>query len=410
MSEFFTPYEGKRPYLFISYSHRNSREVLETITLLHQRRVRLWYDEGIPAGNDWPKNIETHMRGSAMVLFFLSKTALSSPNCLSEIETAVALKKPVLYFTLDDSRPEGRWAELMESCLPLPTPSTAVARADTVTGHKKLRRSFYRRWTEGLPRGLFGFLLSLLLFGTALVGGYGLYAGWFDRIIQEVTAPEPAPRPTRRPTPSPTPSPSPTFTPRPTATPGPTVTPAPTPTIPPVLTLVTFPDDEQEKAIRAALGSSEAQIYLPELAAIRELSIVGNMPRGDVEHTQFTHQGECLVNGSRVTEGKVKDLSLLGRLAYLEKLALVRQPLTDVSDLGGLLMLSELFLSGNGGLTNLTGLTDLPRLVTLHLEHSGVRDLTPLSLLPSLRTVTVSADMLPLVLPEACPFTVLLVP
>ena len=49
MSEFFTPYEGKRPYLFISYSHRNSREVLETITLLHQRRVRLWKERNCPA-------------------------------------------------------------------------------------------------------------------------------------------------------------------------------------------------------------------------------------------------------------------------------------------------------------------------------------------------------------------------
>ena len=54
MSAFFTPYEGKRPYLFISYSHRNSQEVLDTIALLHQRKVRLWYAEGIPAGNDWP--------------------------------------------------------------------------------------------------------------------------------------------------------------------------------------------------------------------------------------------------------------------------------------------------------------------------------------------------------------------
>jgi TIR domain. len=156
MSTFFTPYEGKRPYLFISYSHRNSQEVLETITLLHQRKVRLWYDEGIPAGNDWPKNIETHMRSSAMVLFFLSKTALASNNCLSEIETAVALKKPVLYFTLDDAQPEGRWAELMQSCLPLPTPAEAKARADQVTRHKKLKSSFYRRWWETIPPGCSG--------------------------------------------------------------------------------------------------------------------------------------------------------------------------------------------------------------------------------------------------------------
>ncbi len=407
MSEFFTPYEGKRPYLFISYSHRNSREVLETITLLHQRRVRLWYDEGIPAGNDWPKNIESHMRSSAMVLFFLSKTALSSPNCLSEIETAVELHKPVLYFTLDDSQPEGRWAELMESCLPLPTPQEAKTRADTVMGHSKLKRSFYRRWTEKLPKGFFGFLLSLLLFAAALVGAYGLYAGWFDRIITEVTAPDPTPRPTFTPTPTPTATPTPT----PTPTPKVTDTPGPTPSFPSDVYKVKFPDEQQENAVLAVLKRrSGAEVELQELAAVKELNLAGNMPVADIPHMVFTHQGECRVNGAPVSEGKVKDLSLIGKMAYLEKLALVYQPLTDVSALSGLVMLNELYLSGNRGLTSLARLRDLPRLETLHLEHSGVRDLTPLAELPSLRTVTVSADMLPLTLPETPAFTVSLVP
>ncbi len=401
MSEFFTPYEGKRPYLFISYSHRNSNEVLQTITLLHRRKVRLWYDEGIPAGNDWPKNIETHMRGSAMVLFFLSETALLSPNCLSEIETAVSLKKPVLYFTLDDARPEGKWAELLKSCIPLPTPETAEDRAAAVMGHRKLKRAFYRRWTEKLPRGMFGFLLSLLLFGAALVGGYGLYQGWFDRVIAEVTAPV---------TPSPVPTAAPTPTPTPTPTPGPTATPAPPPVLPSDLSVVTFPDDEQEKAIRAALGNREDTVYLEELAAVTGLTMVGNLPVADMAHTAFTHEGLCLANGVKVPEGKVRSLSLIGRLVFLEKLALVCQPLSDPSPLSGLLMLKELYLSGDGAITSLDGLTDLPRLERLHLEHSGVRDLSPLAALPSLETVFVSADMLPLTWPEAPGFTVVLVP
>ena len=397
MSEFFTPYEGKRPYLFISYSHRNSQEVLETITLLHQRRVRLWYDEGIPAGNDWPKNIETHMRASAMVLFFLSETALSSPNCLSEIETAVALRKPVLYFTLDGSEPQGRWAELLKSCIPLPTPADPKARADTVTGHKKLKRAFYRRWTEKLPRGLFGFLLSLILFGAALAGAYGVYAGWFDVYGGGSAPPSPTPRPTASPTP------------QPTATPKATDDPGPTPSIPPDMIKVTFPDTEQERAVRAVLGSAET-IYLPDLAAVTELRIVGNMPVADIDHTVFTHDGVCLVNGSTVSAGKVKDLSLIGKMAYMERLALVCQSLSDASALSGLVMLNELYLSGNGSLRSLEKLKDLPRLETLHLEHSGVQDLGPLIDLPSLKTVTVSADMLPLTWPEDCTFTVILVP
>ena len=400
MSEFFTPYEGRRPYLFISYSHQNSREVLETITLLHQRKVRLWYDEGIPAGNDWPKNIETHMRCSAMVLFFLSKTALASNNCRSEIETAAALKKPVLYFALDDARPEpgSGWETLLKDCLPLPTPGKARERADTVMGHKKLKRSFYLRWWEKLPRGLFGLLLSILLFGLTLAGAYGVYAGWFDTWIAGA-----APAPTSLPTASPTPSP--------TAAPEATPTPAPTPSFPPGMDDVIFPDDEQEKAVRAILGTDKDKaVKLNELAAVTELSIVGHMFAADIGHTTFTHEGDCLVYGSKVTEGKVKDLSVIGRMAYLEKLALAYQPLSDVKALNGLVMLNELYLSGDRALISLTGLADLPRLEALHLEHSGVRDLSPLADLPSLKTVTVSADMLPLLWPEGSAFTVILVP
>ena len=43
----------------------------------------------------------------------------------------------------------------------------------------------------------------------------------------------------------------------------------------------------------------------------------------------------------------------------------------------------------------LDGLSDLPSLTTIHLEHTGIRDLTPLETLPALKTVTVSRDMLP---------------
>ena len=61
MNRFFRPYEGKRPFLFISYAHASSEQVVETIRILHEGGVRLWYDEGIPAGSDWPANIAQHM-------------------------------------------------------------------------------------------------------------------------------------------------------------------------------------------------------------------------------------------------------------------------------------------------------------------------------------------------------------
>ena len=88
MNRFFKPYEGTRPYLFISYAHKQSEEVVSTIRILHENGWRLWYDEGIPAGSDWPANIASHMQGCAGVLFFESERALESPNCYSEMSTA----------------------------------------------------------------------------------------------------------------------------------------------------------------------------------------------------------------------------------------------------------------------------------------------------------------------------------
>jgi Leucine-rich repeat (LRR) protein len=175
---------------------------------------------------------------------------------------------------------------------------------------------------------------------------------------------------------------------------------------------VTFPDTDQEKAVRFILGTmgSPESVKLNELAAVTELAIVGNLYAPDIEHTVFTHQGECLVNGIRANEGKVSNLSVIGKMAFLERLALVNQPLNSVNRLNGLVMLQELYLSGDRSLTSLTSLTDLPRLERLHIEHSGIRDLSPLGQLRSLKTVTVSADMLPLTLPEKCAFTVVLVP
>ena len=72
MSKLFKPYEGKRPYLFISYPHKQSDAVVDTIRILHEKGYRLWYDEGIPAGSDWPANIAQHMRDCQAVICFIS--------------------------------------------------------------------------------------------------------------------------------------------------------------------------------------------------------------------------------------------------------------------------------------------------------------------------------------------------
>ena len=388
MSRFFKPYEGKRPYLFVSYSHRQSDEVVDAIRLLHERRWRVWYDEGIPAGSDWPKNIEIHMRRSAAVLLFLSQSALDSPNCFSEIKTAVDLGKSVLVLPLEKAKINDAWETLLKRCRILDAPGGAEERASAVEKSGFLKAAFRRRPLEDFRWDRLGLAASLLLFLLTVAAAAGLVTGrialpWDESAaaIEETPAPTAAPTPAAEVDLSAWES----------------------------LFPVSFPDTQQEKAIRSSLDKREEDVLLRDLPEIRALYFCGNMILGDLTRVACDATGTVSVNGAPVAEGKVRDLSLIGRMPYLESLALIRQPVTDLSALCGLTQLRELSLAATC-VDSLEALGAQPSLEILHLEHSAVRDLTPLESMGALRVVTVSADMLPLRWDDGAAFDVILVP
>ena len=387
MSSFFKPYEGKRPYLFVSYSHRQSDEVVGTIRLLHERHWRLWYDEGIPAGSDWPKNIETHMQQSAAVLFFLSQSALDSPNCFSEIQTALELNKSVLVLPLEDAAPDGEWAPLLKKCRFLALASGAADRAEEIEKSGFLKRGYHRRPLEDFRWDRLGLAASLLLFACTLAAVYGLFTG---RIALPGLTPD---------TVQETPAPAPAQTPRPDVDLSQWESFFP----------VAFPDSQQERAIRSILGKAEGDVLLRDLPEIRALYFCGNMTLKDLEGVGFDAAGNATVHGAKVIEGKVTDLSVIGRMPNLEGLALIRQPVSDLRALAQLTLLRELSLAGTAA-ESLDALGAQPSLEILHLEHSAVRDLSPLGPMRALRSVTVSAEMLPLRWDEGAAFDVILVP
>ena len=374
MTAFFKPYEGSRPYVFISYSHRQSASVVETIRLLHDRRYRLWYDEGIPAGSDWPANIARHMDECERVIFFLSATALESPNCFSEIRTAARLGKPVMVVRLDDAVPDGEWTKLLSDRETLSLTDDPAARVEAILRSRFLPERFRRRRGEGTSFRWLFFLFSFALFIAA--------AGLFAAMVSGHWSPYPSPAP-------------------PVA--AKTPTPAPSPTAVPVIELgeaekyfaVRFPDTLQERAVRRALGMPKGEIYRWQLADISALFFCGNLVTDDLENVAFDADGVCRVNGAPVIQGPVEDLGLLRSAVKLERLALICQPAKDAAAVNGHVLLRELSLAGSR-VRSLDGIGELPSLETLHLEHTGISDLQPLDALPSLRTVTVSRDMLPL--------------
>ena len=95
-------YEGKENYIFISYAHKDSEQVMPIVEALHDASFRVWYDAGIEAGSEWPENVAQHLCDSKVVLVFLSKNALDSQNCIREIHFAISERKDILVVYLEE--------------------------------------------------------------------------------------------------------------------------------------------------------------------------------------------------------------------------------------------------------------------------------------------------------------------
>ena len=96
-------YEGKEPYIFVSYAHKDTSRVLSIVLKMQVAGLRVWYDEGIEAGAEWPEYIETHLVNAECVVAFMSEAALSSLNCRNEINLALLEKKKILVVYLEET-------------------------------------------------------------------------------------------------------------------------------------------------------------------------------------------------------------------------------------------------------------------------------------------------------------------
>lgn len=103
MRTLLRPYEGTQPYIFVSYAHKNDAAVLEIIGTRQSRGFRVWYDEGIEAGSEWPESIASHLERAQLVLAFLSPAYLQSDNCRKEMHYALTKKKPVINVYLEQT-------------------------------------------------------------------------------------------------------------------------------------------------------------------------------------------------------------------------------------------------------------------------------------------------------------------
>lgn len=97
-------YEGKENYIFISYSHANNDIVLPFIKRLQADGHRVWYDDGINPGSEWPETIAQHLNDCAVFVALISNTYVDSFNCKRELDFAVRKRKAFLAVFLEETQ------------------------------------------------------------------------------------------------------------------------------------------------------------------------------------------------------------------------------------------------------------------------------------------------------------------
>lgn len=95
------PYEGSEKYIFITYCHKDTAAVFPVIERLARDGYRVWYDEGVDPGDDWPEIIAEHLNNCSACISFISEMSLNSHNCRREINFALLKKKPFISVILE---------------------------------------------------------------------------------------------------------------------------------------------------------------------------------------------------------------------------------------------------------------------------------------------------------------------
>lgn len=99
----FEPYRGNDPYIFASHSDKDSHLVFPELGMLHDRGFRIWYDEGVAFGGEWPEHVATALDRATVFLVFISPSAVDSANVRNEINFALNRGKRFLAVYIEET-------------------------------------------------------------------------------------------------------------------------------------------------------------------------------------------------------------------------------------------------------------------------------------------------------------------
>ena len=95
--------DEEKPYIFISYSHKDRDAVLGIIKTLYESGWKVWYDEGLTIGDRYDETLENHVKNCAAFLLFVTEHSIGSFYVReNEIPWAIDSGKPIIKCILDE--------------------------------------------------------------------------------------------------------------------------------------------------------------------------------------------------------------------------------------------------------------------------------------------------------------------